>query len=250
MDWQQVVIVVVTGLVTGFINTVAGGGSTLSLPVLMIIGLPANVANGTNRIGILLQSLIGVGTFRNNHLLSFSDGWRLTVPSAAGSLAGALVAVRLDPELMRWFIVAVMVAMLILVIFKPEIWIQNRVENVTARKRNFQTAIFFLIGFYGGFVQVGVGFLLLAGLVLGCGHNLVRANGLKLLIILVFTLIALIVFWTNNQVHLWIGLLLGAGSMVGAWIGARFTIMGGAAYVRYFLIFAMAAMILKLAGLF
>ncbi len=250
MDWQQVIIVVVTGLVTGFINTVAGGGSTLSLPMLMLIGLPADVANGTNRIGILLQSLVGAGTFRNSNLLSLSEGWRLTVPSAAGSLAGALVAVRLDPELMRWFIVAVMIAMLILVIIKPEIWIQNRAEDVHARKKYLQTIIFFLIGFYGGFVQVGVGFILLAGLVLGCGHNLVRANGLKLLIIFVFTLIALVVFWSNNQVHLWIGLQLGIGSMMGAWIGARFSIKGGAAYVRYFLILAMAAMILKLTGLF
>jgi uncharacterized protein len=97
---------------------------------------------------------------------------------------------------------------------------------------------------------VGVGFLLLAGLVLGCGHNLVKGNALKVLIVLVYTIIALVIFLAHSQANIVIGLILGCGSMLGAWLGAKFTIKGGAVYVRYFLIVALVAMILKLSGIF
>lgn len=250
MEWYHIIAVLAVGLAAGFINTVAGGGSSITLPMLMFLGLPANVANGTNRIAILLQSIVGVGTFRNSKVLNLNSGWRLSVPSALGALIGAFVAVEVNDDLMRWIIIIIMVAMLLLVIFKPEAWIKQHAGEAAAKTGWWQYIIFFLIGFYGGFIQVGVGFLLLAGLVLGSGIDLVRANALKVMIVLVYTVIALIIFWANNQVHLWMGLLLGAGSMAGAYAGAKFTIKGGAVYVRYFLIVMLVVMILKLLNIF
>lgn len=250
MEWYHILAVLATGLAAGFINTVAGGGSSITLPMLMFLGLPPNVANGTNRIAILLQSLVGVGVFRQSQVFRFSEGWRLSVPSALGALAGALVAVEVSDDLMRWIITGIMAAMLFLVIFKPEAWIKKQAGETPVKNGKWQYVIFFLIGFYGGFIQVGVGFLLLAGLVLGSGLDLVRANALKVMIVLVYTVIALVVFWSSNQVNLWMGLLLGAGSMAGAYAGVRFTIRGGAVYVRYFLIVMLLVMILKLAGAF
>jgi uncharacterized protein len=250
MEWYHIIAVLVVGLASGFINTVAGGGSAISLPMLMFLGLPANVANGTNRIAILLQSMVGVGTFRNSKVLNFNYGWRLSVPSALGALIGAFVAVEVNDDLMRWIIIIIMVAMLLLVIFKPEAWIKQHAGETVTKTGWGQYIIFFLIGFYGGFIQVGVGFILLAGLVLGSGLDLVRANALKVMIVLVYTVIALIIFWANNQVHLWMGLILGIGSMVGAYGGAKFTIKGGSVYVRYFLIVMLVVMILKLLNIF
>jgi uncharacterized protein len=250
MEWYHIAAVLAVGLASGFINTVAGGGSSITLPVLIFLGLPPNVANGTNRIAILLQSIVGVGTFRKNKVLRLNDGWRLSVPSALGALAGALIAVEVSDEFMKWVITAIMFAMLLLVVFNPEAWVKQQAGEITAKTGLGQHIIFFMIGFYGGFIQVGVGFLLIAGLVLGSGLDLVRANGLKVMIVLVYTVIALAVFWTNNQVHLGMGLLLGAGSMAGAYAGAKFTIRGGAVYVRYFLIVMLIVMILKLLNLF
>ncbi|MFZ5431253.1 MAG: sulfite exporter TauE/SafE family protein [Bacteroidota bacterium] len=250
MEWYQIIAVLVVGLAAGFINTIAGGGSSITLPMLMFMGLPANVANGTNRIAILLQSMVGAGTFRSYKVLPLREGWRLSVPSAMGALAGALMAVEVSDEVMRWFIIVLMVAMLLLVIFKPEAWIKQQAGVVSAKTGWLQYLVFFLIGFYGGFIQVGVGFLLLAGLVLGSGLDLVKANALKVMIVLVYTIIALTIFWSNNQVHLGMGLLLGTGSMAGAYLGARFTIRGGAVLVRYFLIAMLTVMILKLLNIF
>lgn len=250
MPWYQILAIVATGIAAGFINTVAGGGSSITLPMLMFLGLPANVANGTNRIAILLQSIAGAGTFKKDRVLSLAEGLKLAWPSAAGALTGALIAVEINQDVMKWLIVAMMIAMLLLVIFKPEVWIKKQAGESIPKTGFFQIVIFFCIGFYGGFIQVGVGFLLLAGLVMGCGHDLVKANALKVLIVLVYTIIALCIFWANNQVNLVMGVLLGSGSMLGAFAGAKFTIKGGAAYVRYFLIATLLAMILKLIGLF
>ena len=250
MEWVHAVMVLAAGLAAGFINTVAGGGSSITLPVLVLVGLPPNVANGTNRVAILLQSLVGVSTFRNNKVLDMGDGWRLSLPSALGALAGALVAIRVSDEAMRVVIIALMVGMLLLVIFNPEAWVKRQANDVVAKTGHWQYFLFFLIGFYGGFIQVGVGFLLLAGLVMGRGLDLVRANALKVMIVLVYTVIALLIFWHDNSVHLWMGLLMGAGSMLGAYGGAKFTIRGSARYVRWFLIAMLIVMILKLTGMF
>jgi uncharacterized membrane protein YfcA len=246
MEWYHIAAVLAVGFAAGFINTVAGGGSSITLPMLMFLGLPPNVANGTNRIAILLQSMVGVGAFRRSRLLNMNMGWRLSVPSALGATAGALIAVEVSDELMRWVITGVMIGMLLLITFNPEAWIRQQVAVTSPKTSWWQYVIFFIIGFYGGFIQVGVGFLLLAGLVMGSGLDLVRANGLKVMIVMVYTVIALIIFWSNSQVHLWMGLILGAGSMGGAWAGARFTIKGGAAYVRYFLMVMLVVMIVKL----
>jgi uncharacterized protein len=250
MSFWHIILLVGIGIASGFINTIAGGGSSITLPLLMFLGLSPTMANGTNRIAILMQSIVGVGTFRKNKVMTFSEGWKLALPSAAGALAGALVAVKMNEELMKWFVMAIMAGVLLLVIFKPEVWIKEHAPTATAQNKYLQMFIFFAIGFYGGFIQVGVGFLLLAGLVFGCGHNLVKGNALKVLIVLVYTIIALFVFLSNSQANVAIGLILGCGSMIGAWLGAKFTIRGGAVYVRYFLIVALVAMILKLAGLF
>ena len=250
MNLWHIILILIVGLASGFINTIAGGGSSITLPLLMFLGLSPNMANGTNRIAILMQSIAGVGTFRKNNIMTLSEGWKLALPSAAGALVGALVAVKVNEELMKWFVIAVMLGVLLLLIFKPEVWIKDHAQSARAQNKYLQMLIFFAIGFYGGFIQVGVGFLLLAGLVLGCGHDLVKGNALKVLIVLVYTIIALVIFFANSKVNIGIGLILGCGSMVGAWLGAKFTIKGGAVYVRYFLIVTLVAMILKLSGVF
>lgn len=222
----------------------------LTIPLLMFIGLPANIANGTNRIAILLQNVIGVSTFKNKNVLDFKTDYRLAVPAIAGSIIGALFAVEIDVNLLKNIIAVLMVVLLLLIVLKPEVWIQDRVGKVAPKPSLFQYIIFFLIGLFGGFIQMGVGFFLLAGLVLGCGHNLVRANAIKVFIVLIYTIFSLGIFIFHKQVDIVAGLVLAAGNMFGAWLGANFTVKGGAKYVRYVLILAMVIVILNLFGVF
>ena len=250
MEWYMILALVGTGLAAGFINTTAGGGSMLTLPLLMFLGLPANVANGTNRIAILLQNLIGVNTFRQKKVLDIKADYKLAVPAVAGSVIGALFAVEIDPLLLKKIIAGLMVAMFFIVVLKPEIWVKEHAGAAAAKPTALQYIIFFFIGFYGGFIQIGVGFFLLAGLVLGSGFDLVKANAVKVLIILLYTIFSLAVYFFNKQVDIFAGLILAAGNMGGAWLGANFAVKGGAKYVRYVLIAALVIVILNLFGVF
>lgn len=250
MEWYHILALLGTGLAAGFINTNAGGGSMLTLPLLMFLGLPANVANGTNRVAILLQNIIGVHTFRQQKVLDYSSDYRLAIPAITGALAGALFAVEIEVKLLEEIIAALMVVMLFIVVLKPEAWVKERAGAVNPKPTSWQYVIFFFIGIYGGFIQMGVGFFLLSGLVLGCGYNLVKANAVKVFIVLIYTIFTLGIFMFHGQINWLAGLILAAGNMAGAWLGVHLSVKGGAKYVRYVLILALVIVILNLFGVF
>lgn len=238
------------GAATGFINMMAGGGSVLTLPLLMFLGLPANVANGTNRIAILTQSLAGVHIFHKKKAFDYKTDYKLTIPVVIGSLVGAMFAVEIDEAILRKVIGVLMVVMLLMVVFKPEIWLKDHAGKAEAKPTILQYIIFLFIGFYGGFIQIGVGFFLLAGLVLGSGQNLIKANAVKVFITLVFTVFSIGVFVWYGQVNVLAGIFLAIGSIIGAWLGAHFMVKNGVKYVRYVLLVAMVLVILHLFGAF
>jgi len=249
MEWYNLLLVVFIGVFAGFMNTLAGGGSLLSLPLLIFLGLPANVANGTNRIAILLQNVVGVASFKQQKVLDQKTGFLLGLPAVIGAFIGAQLAVDLDEQLFEYIIAGILIMMFFLVIFKPDKWLTG--DDLTNEKPGtLKMAIFFFIGIYGGFIQAGVGFFLLAGLVLGAGFNLVKANALKVFIVLLYTPIALVVFMYNNQVDYTAGLILAIGNMTGAYIASRLAVKKGAKFVRYILLFALMAMAAKLFGVF
>ena len=250
MDWYILLAVIGVGFLAGFINTLAGSGSLLTLPMLMFLGLPANVANGTNRIAIFLQNVVGVSSFRQQKLLDTRMGIWLALPAVIGSLAGAQIAVGLDEALMERIIGVLLAVMFFVILYKPGRWVKEQAGKSTARPTLLQFMIFFVIGFYGGFIQAGVGIFLLAGLVLGAGLDVIRANAVKLLIILIYTPFAIAVFIMNDQVNWKIGLILAVGNMRGAWVASRFAVSWGARYVRYILLAVIFGSALKLLGIF
>jgi uncharacterized protein len=243
MDWYIYPLLLLGGLIAGFINTLAGSGSLITLPILIFAGLPATVANGTNRVGILLQSAVAVKGFHYQKKLNFKEGFLLALPAVLGSLIGAQVAVELNEQLMKQIIGILMLLMVVILLFQPKRWLEGHQKNFSSRegKGNFfvfagKIMVFFLIGLYGGFIQAGVGVFLLAGLVMAGGYDVVRANAVKVLVILCFTVLALGVFILNDQVRWDIGLVLGAGNMTGAWLGTRTAAKRGAKFVRWLLI--------------
>jgi uncharacterized membrane protein YfcA len=236
MHWYIYPLLIVTGILVGFINTLAGSGSLISLPLLMYLGLPANVANGTNRVAIMLQSMVGAASFRQQKVIEVREGIWLSVPAVAGSVIGAMLAVDLNELMMRRAIGVLMLVMFFLILFKPEAWLKGHAGKLKAKPSFWQILIFFGIGLYGGFIQAGVGFFLLAGLVMGAGMNLIKANAMKNLVVALYTPFALIVFIINNQVNWIIGLTLAAGNMLGAYIAARVAIKRGTGFIRIVLL--------------
>jgi uncharacterized membrane protein YfcA len=250
LAWYLYLAVVAAGFVAGFINTLAGSGSLVTLPLLIFVGLPANVANGTNRVGVLLQNVVGVGSFRQQNVLDIRGGLMLAAPAVVGSILGAQIAVNLDEQMMRRTIGALMIVMLVVILIRPRRWLEGRGEVLDGRPAWTQLLIFFAIGIYGGFIQAGVGIFLLAGLVLGAGYDLVRANAVKLLIVLCFTVSAIIVFLLNRQVVWGVGLILAVGNMLGAWVASRMAVERGAAFVRWVLIAVVVVSGAELLGVF
>ncbi len=250
MEWYLYPAVIAAGFGAGFINTLAGSGSLITLPLLIFLGLPPTVANGTNRVGVLFQNAVSAASFRRQKMLDVRGGLMLAAPAIIGSLIGAQIAVNLDEQLMRQTIGALMVAMLVVIIIRPKRWLKGRPEALQERPGWGQLLIFFGIGIYGGFIQAGVGIFLLAGLVLSVGYDLVRANAVKVLIILCFTLFALGVFVINGQVWWGMGFLLAVGNALGGWVAARMAVERGAVFVRWLLIAVVAVSSAQLLGVF
>lgn len=236
LSWWFIPALIGAGFLCGFINTLAGSGSLITLPLLMFLGLPANVANGTNRVAILLQNMVGVASFRQQKVFTFKEGIWLAVPAVVGSLAGAALAVNLDDRIMTRVIAGLLIFMFFIILFKPDAWIKGQAGLIRSKPSWWQVLIFFAIGVYGGFIQAGVGFFLLAGLVLGAGFDLVKANAIKLMIVLLYTPFALVVFILNDQVYWTAGLILAIGNMLGAWVASRFAVSWGARAVRIILL--------------
>ncbi len=223
LDLTGWVIFCVVGILTGIINTLAGSGSLITLPIFMFFcGLDALVANGTNRVGVLLQSWVGIATFRRTGNLPLQHvGWLLW-PSIVGAVVGALLADWLGKEGMEVAIGLLMVVMLGVLLIKPQRWLSSGEVGFPTHRKGLMGLLFFGIGIYGGFIQAGVGIFLLAGLVLAAHFPLGKANAIKLLLVGSFNILALGIFLYKGQVHIGLGLAMALFQSIGAILGVRF----------------------------
>lgn len=239
VSWIFYPLLIVTGLIAGVINTLAGGGSNLSLPALMIFGLPADIANATNRVGVLLQCVVGVRGFDRHNKLERSDVGPILIPTLAGSGIGALFASYMPTLYLKPVLLLTMITMAIVILLKPTTVAPSPDES--ARKVILWSAPWWtllLAGLYGGFVQAGVGFILIAALAGGLRYDLVRTNALKMLCTGVLTALALVIFIWRNQVMWLPGLILAVGTMIGAQLGVKFALTVSQNTLKWFL-FAM-----------
>jgi uncharacterized membrane protein YfcA len=241
---EIIFLIVLVGFVAGYINTLAGSGSLITLPMLIFLGLPANVANGTNRIAILLQNVVGVGSFYQQKQLNFKKDAFIAIPALLGALLGAEIAVDLNEEMMETTIGVIIFGMLAIMLLNPKRFLKG--DNLKKKTPWYAYPVFFIIGIYGGFIQAGVGLFILMGLSLSAGYDLVKANAVKLLIVLLYTPFALFVFFKNGQVNLVAGLILAAGNMGGALLASRMAVKHGAKFVRYVLLVIMLVSAVKL----
>lgn len=229
-------LLLLLGVAAGVINTLAGGGSNLTLPALIVMGMPAELANATNRVGIFLQCLTGVLGFKKHGKLDTQDLGPILWPTLLGGLMGALVASYVAAWLVKYLLLGAMLVMASLMLFKPNVVapeIGTQAKKV-AESSNAKWSLI-LAGFYGGFVQAGVGFMLLAALAGSLRYDLVRANALKLVCTLAFTSVALIVFIAREQVVWLPALVLSLGYIVGAHYAVKFAIKAKANTLKRFL---------------
>jgi uncharacterized membrane protein YfcA len=242
------ILAMLGGTIAGFINTLAGSGSLITLPILIFLGLPPSVANGTNRIGILLQSIVGIFKFNQSGMLPWKNGSGLIYPTTIGSIIGSFIAIDLNEQMMNYAIATVMSAMLVVIIFKPEQWLKEHTELAANYRGVGNFLLFFVIGMYGGFIQAGVGVFLLIAMVARCGFSMVNANAIKLVLVLIFTVPAAAIFIYYDQVNWWLGGIMAIGQGAGAWIAAHYASgnKNAALWTRRLLITVIVLSIIKL----
>jgi len=249
--WYIYVLAILAGILAGIINTLAGSGSLVTLPMLVFLGLPANVANGTNRVGVMVQNIVGITTFQRSGTLNTQGSAWLVAPSVLGALVGAQIAVDLNERAMNIAIGVIMVVMLFVILLNPSRWLREQSEVKEGRPTWVVLGLFFVIGIYGGFIQAGVGVFLLSAMVLGVGYSLNHANMVKLIIVLFITLFAMAIFILNDQINWSLGALMAVGQSLGAWMAARFATQYKNAniWVRRLLIAVVVVSILRFFGL-
>jgi len=245
-EWYHYLLLVGVGFVVGFINTVAGGASLISLPVLIFLGLPPAVANGTNRVAIVLQTAIAVAGFKSKGVSTFPFNIYLGISALVGSVIGAYIAVDIKGETFNRILAIIMVAVVLIIIFKPKVNIAELEERITGKYLWMGIIAFFFIGIYGGFINAGIGFIIILFLHYVHRLSLVRTNATKVAVVFIYTVAALVVFALNDKVIWKVGLVLALGNGLGAWFSSRISVDKGDGYIKIFLVGMVLVMAVKL----
>lgn len=246
MDFLEALMIMGVGLLAGAINTMAGGGSLLSLPILIFLGLPPAVANATNRVAIFSQNVFAVAGFRSKGVSEFKYSFVLGLSALIGAVIGAKIAVDIRGELFNKILAIVMVIVVLLTIsgrFKPK---GEKSESTSPASKIIGIVSFFFIGIYGGFIQAGVGFLIMGALSAIHGFSLVKINSMKVFIVLIYTIAALGVFIYEGKVNWLYGIVLAIGNSAGAWFASRWSVEKGDKVIKIFLIVTVIALSIKL----
>lgn len=233
------------GAIAAVINVNAGGGSSLTLPALIFLGLDSATANGTNRIAILMQNVSSVYTFKKAKYEQFNLSMKLSLITLPGAVLGALVAIQISDEVFNTILGIIMIAITLTMIFPTS---KSKTNDDTENKKITIPLLltFVVVGFYGGFIQIGIGFVLMAILNKMMHFSLIYVNMHKVFIVFILTIPALLIFIISGNVNWYWGISLGLGNALGGWWGTKHSIKKGDKFIKTILVVAIFIMALKL----
>lgn len=244
-------VLFVLGCGSGFINVMAGGGSTLTVPMLIFLGLPGPMANGTNRIALLVQNIAAIVAFKRENYQEFRRSLLLSAFTLPGAVLGALYANRIDSRLWETILAFVLIGVIL------TIMVPSRRGRGSANRASSSAMARWLVypamlgvGFYGGFIQIGVGFLIMASLRHLLGLDLIRVNMHKVFIVFIYTIPVMVIFAWHGNINWKYGAILACGNALGAWWSAKVTVRKGDKAIRAVLAVAVLIMAARLLGMF
>ncbi|MEM9887555.1 MAG: sulfite exporter TauE/SafE family protein [Bacteroidota bacterium] len=252
MTATQLLLAVVGGFFAGVVNTLAGNGSAITLTILTeVLGLPSNLANGTNRVGVFTQTSASAYGFYQGGKLNFKQHWLDMLFIILGAIVGVIIAINVSNAQFKRFFSYMMVIMLLVLLIRPKRWLQE--SDFSKRPSNWILfPLLFLLGLYGGFIQMGMGVFFLVITVLIARYELIAANAVKSLVIAIYTIIVLAVFQYKGLIDWKIGAILAIGQTLGGYLTARFAASYPKANVwaHRLLVLVVVLAILKLFGVF
>ena len=246
MTWLEAILLLGAGLFAGIINTLAGGGSLITLPLLIFMGLPSTDANATNRVAIFIQNIFSVSGFQSKGVKIFPFGIWVALSAMLGALLGASIAVEISSELFNRLLAIIMVVVILVTVLKPYLF-KIKENEVFNRKRNTLTILlFFGVGIYGGFIQAGIGFLMIAILTNVHSLGMVKTNAIKVFTALCYTAVAIVIFILEDKIRWQYGLTLASGNAAGGWIASRWSVGKDDKWIRLIMIVTVLALAIKL----
>ena len=245
-DLFQIFLLLTVGFLAGVINTLAGGGSIFTLPVLIFLGLPPNIANGTNRIAIVVQSISGALGYKSKGVSTFPFNIYLGISASIGAILGAQIAIDLDGLLFNKILAIVMVVIGLLILIKSKNLNLKLPERLTGKYLIYSIIVFFFIGIYGGFINAGVGIVIMLFLNRVNHLSLIKTNATKVVIVFIYSTIALVLFAVNDSVNWKLGILMAIGTSFGAWWASRWSVKKGDRVIRIAMLFTIVIMAFKL----
>ena len=222
MDWWIVIVGFFGGLVAGGMNTLAGFGSIITLSILMeMMGLPANVANGTNRLNTVFAGITSTLTFYKKGKLNVDKGKWYLIVTCIGAMIGVYIALIVSNEQFKIIFKYLIVILFFVLLLNPKKLLREYTEDYNL-PFYILVPVFLVIGIYGGFIQMGMGVVFIVSIVLLGRYNLVEGNALKSFIVLAYSILALFIFWWNGLVDIRAGIAITLGQMLGGWLTAKF----------------------------
>ncbi len=244
------ILLFLAGIAAGFVNVSAGGGSFLTIPLLIILGgLPATAANASNRVAILLQNVIAARNFRRHGFRDIRQGIKLGLSAMVGAVIGSMIALDVPENVFRTILSVIMVLALAVILHTNR---KKCAEHIYQQLRHpvLQIFMFFFIGIYGGFIQAGTGYLVICSLSIIGGLSLVKTNSLKTIIIAAYLVPSVLIFLLNGEIRWFPALVLASGTSIGGWFGSTFAIRKGDRWIKIILVVAILVMAAKMIGLF
>lgn len=248
MEWYLYAIAIIGGFFSGVINTLAGNGSAITLTILMeVLGLPSDLANGTNRVGVLTQTSASSLAFYRNGKLNLNRSSTYIVITVLGAILGVFAALNVSNEDFRSIFRFLMLFMLVVILVRPKRWLRATDLDYKLSKR-WSFPLFLAIGFYGGFIQMGMGVFFLAIMVLIARYSIMEANAVKLAVIAIYTLIVVAIFEYQGLIDWKIGLIIASGQTLGGYLTAHYASKyeGANVWAHRLLVVVVIAAIIKL----
>lgn len=242
----EYLLLIPIGFIAGFLNTIAGGGTLLTLPTLLFLGLPAPVANGTNRIAILVQTFTAVRGFKSKGLTTYPFSLYLGISSLCGSIIGAKLAIDVSGEVFSKILAIIMLMVLLTILFNPTKNYIEIPERITGKYLYWAIFVFFFLGIYGGFINAGIGFLMLVILPILNGLSLLKSNVTKVFVVAFYTIGAVLVFAFENKINYPLALILTIGNASGAWVASRWSVKKDDKVIKLFLLITVSSLAIKL----
>lgn len=237
------------GAAASFINTFAGGGSLITLPFLLFLGLPAPVANGTNKIGLIAGTFSASANFTRKKVIHWKEVLIIAPSGLVGGIIGSLFSIEIQEDLYRKLLSGVMIMVLIMILIRPQRFLHHMDKLPHWLNRLFLVLFFLGVGFYGGFIQAGMGYLVIIGMSLFGDVELKKISAYKAVIGFVIVFFSALVFIISGKINWPVALALALGNAAGAWLGSSLAIEKGDKVIRPILVVVVVAMALKLSGI-